>query len=187
MGVEKAGAVARRGHPGPGPASIYFLWAGYVLIGYTLIDFARAASGWFFLIGGITGGVLSWQLGKRWAMRIGECDRALAWRSLLHWAGGIVLAVIAMIALSAVILPLRQQAYGGQILVVLIGMVYFLAGVHFDRNFLWLGPLLMAGGVLVGLVPRYGWTAPGAVIALGLVLAALVPARCRQHSQPPSE
>lgn len=170
------GAVMRRSGSDRGPASIYFLWAAYVLVGYTLIDFAPSASGWFFLAGGVVGGLVSWQLGKRWSKRVGQCDLSMVRRSWLHWAGGLVLSVIAMIALSAVIPPLRQHAYSGQVLVVLIGMVYFLAGVHFDRQLLWLGPVLMAGGVLVGLVPRYGWTILGAIIAIGLVLAALLPA-----------
>ena len=52
----------------------------------------------------------------------------------------------------------------------MIGLVYFLAGVHFDRQFLWLGPVLMIGGVVVGLVPHYGWTCLGAIIAIGLVV-----------------
>jgi len=169
-------AVARGRHPARGPASIYWLWAVYVLAGYALIDFDRPASGWFFMIGGILGGIASWQLGKRWALRTGEYDLEMARRGMLHWGGGIILAVASALALCAVNPPLRQGAYSGQMVVVLIGMVYFLGGVHFDRNFLWLGPLLMAGGVLVGFVPRYGWTALGAVIALGLVIPTLFPA-----------
>ena len=55
----------------------------------------------------------------------------------------------------------------------MIGLDYFLAGVHFDRNFLWLGPVLMAGGILVGLFPQYGWTGLGVVIALGLIVPTL--------------
>jgi hypothetical protein len=51
----------------------------------------------------------------------------------------------------------------------MIGVVYYLAGVHMDRWFLVLGPILMIGGVVVGLVPHYGWTMLGAVIALGLI------------------
>jgi hypothetical protein len=79
-------------------------------------------------------------------------------------------------ALSAVIPGLRGTV-GGQLIVVMIGLVYFLAGVHFDRNLLWLGPVLVAGGVLVGLVPRYGWTGLGVVIAAGLVIPTLFPPR----------
>lgn len=170
-------AVARREQAAVGPRSIYWVWAVYVLIGYTMTDFDPRAAGWFFMAGGIVGGVVSWQLGKRWALRRGESDMSMAYRSMLHWAGGIGLAVICSLSLAAVIPPLREHAYSGQVLVVLIGMDYFLAGVHFDRNFLWLGPVLMAGGILVGLVPHYGWTSLGVVIALGLTIPTLIPVR----------
>ena len=59
----------------------------------------------------------------------------------------------------------------------MIGLVYFLAGVHLDRNFLWLGPVLIVGGVLVGMAPRYGWTILGVVVALGLVVPSFFPPR----------
>lgn len=175
-------AVARRGRPSKGPAAIYCIWAAYVLIGYALIDFARPASGWFFLIGGILGGMLSWWIGRGWGMRTGEWDKEMARRAMLHWAGGIVLAIIVSLALSSVIPSLREGSASGQLIVVLIGMVYFLAGVHFDRHFLWLGPLLMAGGVVVGFFPRYGWTGLGAVIAAALVITAILPAQKRNPS-----
>lgn len=169
-------AVARRQHPRP-LASIYYVWAVYVLVGYTLIDFApTTAANAFFAAAGIAGGLLSWYLARRWAMRMGECDLTVARRSAMHWAGGIILAIAAAFGLATVIPALRGPAVG-QVVVVLIGMVYFLAGVHFDRNLLWLGPVFMAGGILVGFFPRYGWTALGAVIALGLVLPTLLPSR----------
>jgi hypothetical protein len=57
----------------------------------------------------------------------------------------------------------------GQYIALTIGIIYFLGGVHFDRNFLWLGPLLMAGAIAITYVPHYGWTTLGALVALGLV------------------
>jgi hypothetical protein len=169
-------AVARHErHPRNAPL-IYYVWAVYVLVGYTMLDFALPLAGWWFFAAGILGGVLSWALGRRAARLEGEYDRDEARRSGLHWAGGILLAIAASIALAAVIPALRGTAMG-QLIVVMIGLVYFTAGVHFDRNLLWLGPVLIVGGVLVGLAPRYGWTALGVVIALGLVVPTLFPAR----------
>ncbi len=168
-------AVARRERTAR-PIAVYWVWAVYVLIGYTMIDFAPRWSGWFFMIGGIAGGMISGMLGRRMQRQLGEVDRQDAHRTTLHFMGGILLAVIFSFALAVLSPPLRSPLIG-QVLVVMIGLVYFLAGVHFDRNFLWLGPLVMAGGVLVGLVPRYGWTALGIVIALGLVVPTLLPTR----------
>src|SRR4051812_2018639 len=45
-------AVARGDSPQRGPAAIYVVWAVYVLVGYTLLDFYPTAAGWFFLAGG---------------------------------------------------------------------------------------------------------------------------------------
>jgi len=156
--------------------AIYYLWAVYVLVGYAMLDFARPLAGWWFLVAGIAGGLLSAVLGRRAAQRSGEYDRDELRRTALHWAGGITLAIAAPMALAAVIPALRGTVVG-QLIVVMIGLVYFLAGVHFDRNLLWLGPVLVVGGVLVGLVPRYGWTGLGVVIALGLVIPTLFPPR----------
>jgi len=169
-------AVARGDSPQRRPAAIYIVWAVYVLVGYTLIDLYPRAAGWFFLLGGVLGGIASGVIGRRLARQEGAYDRREGRRLALHWGVGIVLAIACAMALAAVVPALRGTA-AGQLIVVMIGLVYFLAGVHFDRNFLWLGPVLMVGGVLVGFVPRYGWTALGTVIALGLVVPTLLPVK----------
>jgi hypothetical protein len=79
-------------------------------------------------------------------------------------------------ALAAVIPELRNNR-AGRVMVVMIGLVSFLAGLHIDANFLWIGPILMVGGVLVGFVPHYGWTCLGMIIAVSLVVPTLLPAR----------
>jgi hypothetical protein len=169
-------AVTRRDAAPRGPVLIYWVWAVYVLVGYTLLDVSPRAAGWFFAVGGVLGGVASAVIARRAAREAGEYDRAEARRSLLHWAGGGVLAVATPFALAAVIPALRGPA-GGQLIAVNFGLVYFLAGAHFDRNFLWLGLVLIVGGVLVGLAPRYGWTTLGIIVALGLVVPTLFPPR----------
>jgi hypothetical protein len=103
---------------------------------------------------------------------------------MLHWGAGILLAVESAFALAAVIPDLRGS-HGAQVLVVMIGIVYFLAGVHFERHYLWLGPVVIAGGVLVGFVPRFGWTALGAVIAIGLVVPTFFPLRSENPTPAP--
>ena len=160
-------AVARKATQ-PTPAPILLLWATYVVVGYTAIDFAPRFAGWWFLICGFLFGALSAVLGKRAHERAGEVDHDHGRRAMLHWFAGMVLTFAAAFALAAVIPELRGPK-GSQVLVVMIGLLYFLAGVHLDRQFLWLGPVLMAGGILVGSIPRYPWTCLGAVIALGLI------------------
>src|SRR5579884_2888926 len=103
--------VDRRGGYVRGPFSVYYLWAAYVLIGYGLIDLAPQASGFFFLIGGIVGGVASMMLGRRHSRRSGEYDRDFARRAMLHWLG-IVLAIASALACAAVMPELRGQHVG---------------------------------------------------------------------------
>jgi hypothetical protein len=169
-------AVSRHDRQPPRAVTIYWIWAVYVLVGYTMLDVARDYAGWFFMIGGIVGGIISAIIGKRAAQQAGEIAREDARREALHWLGGIVLIFAGVFGLATVIPALRGPA-GGQVIAVMFGLLYFLNGVHFDRNFLWLGPVLMAGGILVAMIPRYGWTGLGVVVALGLIVPTLFPRR----------
>lgn len=176
-------AMSRRERWMRGPVGIYWVWAVYVLVGYTLLDFRPEAGNWSLMIGGFVGAALSAWIGRRWSQRTGEIDWDYARRAWLHFSA-IALAVFSSLALGAVNRELRGQVIG-QVIVVMIGLIYFMAGVHFDRNFLWLGPVVIVGGILVGLAPHYAWTCLGAVIALGLTIPTLLPAqRGRSSNQP---
>ena len=74
-------------------------------------------------------------------------------------------------------MPAIRGEAGGQVFVVLIGFMYFMAGIHLDRAFLWISPFLLAGGILVGLVPHHGWTILGALIAAALLATGLIYSR----------
>src|SRR4051812_21389898 len=93
-------AVSRRDRPARGPVAIYYVWAAYVMIGYAMIDLAPRQAGWFFLIGGIAGGVLSGVIGTRAQAILGQRDRAQGRRMARHWMGGILLAIVATGALA---------------------------------------------------------------------------------------
>jgi hypothetical protein len=160
-------AVDRRERSRNIPPFIAWTVAVYVLVGYTLLDVNPQWAGLFFAIAGVGMGVLFPILGRRMSRQEGEFDRAEVIRLNLHW-GSILLAIIGVIALG-----IARHVEGqtiGQFIALTIGLIYFLAGVHFDRNLLWLGPLLMAGAIAITYVPHYGWTALGALVALGLVV-----------------
>ena len=168
-------AVDRRDAPYSTPAGILLIWAAYVLVGYTLLDFNRIYAGWWFMIAGIIGGVGSAIIGRRNAARVGQVDRDEARKHLLHW-GSIFIAVIAVMALVA---TRHNEITGrgeiiGQVIAIVVGVVYFLAGVHFDRYFIWLGLMLMAGAVGISFVPNYGWTILGVLLSAGLALPVLL-------------
>jgi hypothetical protein len=178
-------AVVRRERSDDGPPLILYLWAAYVIIGYTLMDFRPQYAGPFFAIGGLVGGIASWLIGRSYSKRIGEWDHATAMRGLLHFGGGIALACVFTVGLATFMEPLRGT-WGSQVFVVMIGLVYFLWGVHYQRYFMFLGIVVMAGGVMVGSVPHFGWTILGAVISLGLILPTLIPRRRTTPFNPPT-
>ena len=159
-------AVTRREKSQHIPTPVAWMVAIYVVVGYTLLDIHPGWAGIFFAVGGLAMGAIGWMFGRRASVQTGEYDRAEVRKSWLHW-GSILLAVIGVMALSMA-RGIEGQVVG-QFVALTIGLIYFLGGVHFDRNFLWLGPLLMAGAVAITYVPHYGWTALGVLVALGLV------------------
>src|SRR5437867_282864 len=109
------------------PSAIGVFWAGYVLVGYPILDFNPKVGGMFLMIAGILGGILSGWIGRRQAQRLGERDRADGRREALHWAS-LCIALTAVITLSVI-----QHVAGnvmGQYITLTVGLVYFLAGVH---------------------------------------------------------
>jgi len=166
------GAMSRRERADYAPPGIMYLWVIYILVGYTLMDFRIEYAGPFFAIGGVVGGIISAILGRIHSQKIGESDRTTAIKAMLHFFGGISFGAIGTISL-ATYLPTLRGTEGSQVFVVMIGLVYFLWGVHYQRYFMLLGPIVMAGGVLVGQIHHFGWTILGAVISLGLILPTL--------------
>ena len=120
---------------------------------------------------------IGWLLGRRFGEQTGEYDRVEIRKSMLHWFS--ILLAIAGIAALCIARHIEGQVVG-QFIAMTIGLIYFLGGVHFDRNLLWLGPLLMAGAVAITWVPNHGSTTLGLLVGLGLVVH-MVPrqtARC---------
>jgi hypothetical protein len=166
--------VARRDTPGSTPGGVILIWAGYVLVGYALLDFNVNFAGIWFMVAGVVGGVASRIIGRRHAARVGVIDRETSVRRSLHWSS-IILAIVAILALVA---ARHDEIRGrgeivGQLIAIAVGLVYFLAGVHFDRYFIWLGLFLMAGAVAISFVPAYGWTMLGVLISAGLALPVM--------------
>jgi hypothetical protein len=167
------GAMSRRERSDYAPPGMMYLWVVYILVGYTLMDFRLDYAGPWFAIGGIVGGIFSAWIGRRYSRKVGESDRTTANKAMLHFFGGIFLGALGTIALATFI-PVLRSTQGSQVFVVMIGLVYFLWGVHYQRYFMFLGPIVMAGGVLVGQIHHFGWTILGAVISLGLILPTLI-------------
>lgn len=153
------------------PAAIYLLWAAIILVGFSLVDFAPRYVGLFWIIAGPAGTVASALLGWRHSLKSGQVRRELGTRHALHWSG--MMAVIFL----AVLLGITESAPWSvvhKVILLMVGLGYYLAGVHLDRPLMWIGALIVVGYVALFLVPAYGWTIVGVVVAAAMTATAFV-------------
>jgi hypothetical protein len=152
------------------PAAIYLMWAAICLVGFPLVDFASRYVGLYWMIMGPLGTVMSGILGWRHSAKIGQSNRNLGIRHGQHWIATLVaifltvpLGVRGVVEWSAVHL----------IMLLILALSYFLAGVYLDRPILWVGLLMAASYVALFFISSYEWTIIGVVVALGLAVAGL--------------
>ena len=164
-------AVVQQGDKQPvGPRSIYLLWAIVYLVGFALYDVDMHIAGLFWMIAGPLGGVASYLLGRRWALRSGRASRRVGTQHLLHW-GGMTAAVFLIIPL----LPLgviNGDALAKLVLLV-VAFGLFTAGIYLVRAYAWIGLALTVCYLGVMAISELPWTVVG-VIAGGAMLAAAV-------------
>ena len=153
------------------PASIYLLWAALILVGFPMVDFAPRYVGLFWMIAGPLGGVISFLLGWRSSIREGTIRRSLGIRYALHWSG--VMGAILLLTLYSVFSSRAVNYSFAHLILLILALAYFLAGVHLDRPLLWAGLLMAAGYVALIFVTTYTWTITGVVVAIALVLSAV--------------
>ena len=163
----------------PSPRAIYFLWAAIVLIGFPLADFAPRYVPVFWSIAGPGGGLLSAFLGWRHARRVGQLDRSTGNRHMAHWAA--MLAAIFSIVVLGMVGSMNWD-YMHQLILLVIGLSYFLAGLHLDPPLLWVGILIWLVYFAIFFIPAYQWSIVAVVVAAGLIAAGLLGGRRDQAS-----
>ena len=170
-------AAAERAGAGTVP-SIYVVWALIGLCGFALSDFA-ADSRWigrFWLVAGPAGFCVSAWLGYRASRRAGQGSRRIGVRWALHWA-----TFMAAGALGAALVAtghLQWSAFGS-LVVLLLALSYFHAGLYLDRRLLPIGGVLGACYLVTLFIPGYQWTLAGVLMAGALVWQAILGARER--------
>lgn len=163
----------------PSPSALYFLWAVIVLVGFSLVDFRADLVPEYWTVAAPAGFVASAYLGWRHARRIGQASASAGRRHLLHW--GAVLVVVAL----AVLLGTSRAMPSGTlhtVILLLLSLGYFTAGLHLDRSFLWVGLLMVIGSIVVTVVSLYAWTAVGIALAVSLTVAGMREGRSREAS-----
>lgn len=164
--------VLHRAEAGDNPAVIYFLWAAISFIGFAMIDFFPRMTGFYWMIAGPAGGVLSAFLGYRTGRALGQTSRREGRMHGLHWSG-LMAAILLLVPLVAT----GQLAPGGmpRLILLIVALSYFMAGVHLDRRLLWVG--LALGGCYLFTVFEvdlpYLWTITAALLSASLVIAGL--------------
>jgi len=166
--------LVRRSEHDPSPTSIYLLWAVLVFVGFGLVDFAPKVVGFYWFFAGPLGALASALLGRRANLRGGQIQREEGVRHALHWGGMLVLTALAVVLAATGRIPWPEVS---RVILLIVAFGWWSAGVHFDRVFLWLGGLMMLGFVGTLVIPAYSWTALGAAIAVGLIVAAILGGR----------
>ena len=152
------------------PASIYVLWGVILIAGFSLIDFAPRWLGLFWMIAGPAGGLLSGYLGYRAGANKGQMDREVGIKHALHWSG------MTVIVFLAVLLGLKGLVHGvvnSQVILLVVALGWWTAGVHFDRIFLWLGGIMALGFLGTLFMDRFAWTVMGILLGTVLIVHAM--------------
>ena len=173
-------AAAERAGTGTIP-SIYVVWAVIGLCGFALADFA-ADSRWvgrFWLVASPVGFCVSAWLGYRASRHAGQGSRQIGVRWGLHW-----LAFMAAGALAAALVAAGHLSWSafGSLVVLLLALSYFHAGLYMDRRMLVIGGVLGACYLVTLFIPGYQWTLAGVLMAAALVWQAILGARARDSA-----
>ena len=161
------GAVESSNH-GRSPAAIFFLWAALVLIGFALIDVRPSAVPLYWSVAAPIGFATSVFLGWRHGKRSGQLSAVDGRRHILHWGAVLVVTFLAVLMPARGVVPWASL---NTVILLILALGYFTAGVHTDRAMLWVGLLMGAGYVTVMSVSAYAWTMVGIALAIGLTVA----------------
>jgi hypothetical protein len=140
------------------------------LIGFALVDFRVTWVPTYWSIAGPLGFIMSAFLGWRHGRRVGQASSSEGARYLLHWGGVLVAVALAVwVRAQGGISPEHLHA----VILLVLAIGYFTAGLHLDRRLIWVGLLMAAGFVVVTLGSWYAWTTVGLALAVALTVAGI--------------
>lgn len=172
-------AVAERSESLPMPAA-YLVWAVLWLCGFALVDFVGPESVWvgvFWLVAAPAGFGLSGWIAERAQRQAGQADHQENRRWSLHF-----LAFFTSGLLGFGLVAAGQLTWAGfiSLWILLLGLTYFQAGLYLERRLLPIGLLVGVGYLVTLLVPEYGFTTAGVLVAAGLTLLAFLETRVQR-------
>jgi len=155
-----------------------------VMVGLFLSNFAVDKAIWYWsLMFPVFGVVCLWHELAGGAARVTPLWRILV-RQSLHWMFPIVAVHMLFLQHARGQIPADSVAL---VVVVLLAVTCFLAGVHFDLSFIWVSIVLVAAAMLGTEVETYLWlvTTLG-IVALALAAASMAMLRRRHQGQAPA-
>jgi hypothetical protein len=167
-------AVEARDKPLKSGNGNLIVWAIYCLVCIPTYDFIPQYGGRINLAGFICGMILSFIIGKREGRMSGQYDRSAIVRVYMHFLGGSVLLMLTTFGLAALNRGVNGEIMG-QVSIILVGFMYFYGGLHVPNlSFMrWVGPIIIAAGVCLSLVPRYPWTLMACIFAVCILSPVL--------------
>ena len=154
--------------------AIYLLWGLVILVGFPLTDFAPGAVPLYWTIAGPVGFLASLFLGYRSGVKRGQHARSEGLRHTLHWVGMMV-SIGLLIPLAAT--GVLEWEGLNQVILLVLALSYFQAGVHLDRPLMWAGGIMLGGYVLLFFLESYAWTIIGVLLGVALFLSAALSGR----------
>lgn len=166
------GALEAHGESGgrETPVSVGIMWAAIILLGCLGNDFIPQWAWLFWVTAAPVGSMLSGVLSGRRAAQMGEMHARIGMLNGMHWSC-LFWAPIPIILL-AVMGKIDGQTCGTLMLLV-SGVVWYLAGVHLDRRWTLPGIAMVAAAAILVWVHKYPWTIAG-VIGAGSVLVSFL-------------
>jgi hypothetical protein len=158
------------------PAAIYLMWAAICLVGFPLADFAPRYVGFYWMFAGPIGILMSGILGWRHSQRMGQVRRGLGVRHGLHWVGTLV-AIFLVVPLGVAGTVTWNVVH--HVMLLVIALSYYFAGVHLERPILWVGLLMVVAYVALFFIKAYQWTIVGVVVAAALAATGIIGGRRR--------
>lgn len=155
----------------PGPRSIYVLWAIIYLVGFSLYDLGGEQAGMFWMIAGPTGGLISFWLGRRWAIRTGEASRQVAVRHMLHWVG---MGAAIFMAIPLLGLGVLSPDALAKVILLIMAFGMYAAGIYLVRPYMWVGIALGGCYLAVMTISDLPWMVVGGLSGGAMLLAAFL-------------
>ena len=145
--------------------------SGEMFRAFQINDFRPEMSSFFWPIAAFVGFLISFWISARAARSGGIIlRRDDGARHGLHW--GSLFVVIAAIVFIASQHDLEGWVVA-QIITLVVGVTWYLGGLHLDRNLLLPGIVFVVSAPLVDYLAPYPWTIVGIAIAASLIVSAL--------------